>query len=101
MKAYKLFRLKKDGNITSLFINKTENLKFNKWLKGKCYPTDGFKVRPGWHCTEKPEAPHLSKNGRIWCEVEIENFEEIQRPQNQGGKWFIANDLKILSKINE
>lgn len=63
--AYKLFRQLKSGDITSLFINKTERLEKNKWLQAKPYPTDGYKFRPYWHCTEKPQAPHLSLKGRV------------------------------------
>lgn len=49
--AYKLFRELKSGEITSLFINKKVKLPFNEWLEAESYPTKGFAVRPGWHCT--------------------------------------------------
>lgn len=94
--SYKLFRLLKSGEITSLFINKTERLKRGVWLEAKEYPTKGFKFRPFWHCTEKPEAPHLSEKNRVWLRVEIEDFEEFQKPEHQGGKWFLAKRIKIL-----
>jgi hypothetical protein len=94
--AYKLFRVLKSGELTSLFINKTERLKMGVWLEAKSYPTKGFKIRPFWHCTEKPEAPHLTVRGRKWVKVEMEEFTEFNRPVFQGGKWYLAKRIKII-----
>ena len=94
--VYKLFRVLKSGDITSLFINKTERLEYNKWLEAKEYPTKGYTFRPYWHCTEKPEAPHLTEKGRVWKKVLIKDFEEFSRPEHQGGMWFLAKQMKIL-----
>lgn len=77
MIAYKLFRKLKSGEITSLFINKTERLQKEIWLEAKSYPTKGYAVRPYWHCTAEPSAPHLSEKGRIWLKVKMENFKEF------------------------
>lgn len=99
MIAYKLFRLKKDGSIHSLFINNKVNLKLNKWMNSKSYPTKGFAVRPGWHSTGAPVAPHLSMKNRAWYMVEIDKYKEVIRPENQGGKWYLSKKLRILEKI--
>lgn len=101
--AYKLFRELKDGNITSLFINKNIKLQYEIWMDAKCYPTKGFAVRPGWHCTSQPHAPHLKmvlKSGekRIWKKVLIEDYEEVLRPENQGGLWYLAKRMMILNQ---
>jgi len=96
MIAYKLVRQMKDGSIASLFINKKKRFRYNIWLEAECHPTKGFAVRPGWHCTHKPEAPHLSDKDRVWVEVEIEDFTEFKRPVNQGGMWYLANKMKVL-----
>jgi hypothetical protein len=100
--AYKLFRQLKSGEITSLFINKSRRLPYNEWLEFENYPTNGFAERPGWHCTAEPNAPHLKmvlKSGevRVWKKVLIEDYEEFQRPANQGGLWYLAKRIKILS----
>lgn len=99
MIAYKLCRKLKNGNITSLFINKKVNLPFNTWMKAENHPTKGFKNRPYWHCTENPIAPHLSNKDRVWIRVEMKDFQEFIRPENQGGKWFLANEIKFLEEI--
>ena len=96
MIAYKLFRKLKSGEITSLFINKTRRLPLEEWLEAEEYPTKGYAFRPFWHCTEQPVAPHLSEKGRVWLRVEMDDYEEFQRPDSQGGKWFLANKIKIL-----
>ena len=99
MIAYKLVRQLKSGKLTPLFINKTQEIKFNKWFKSKCYPTKGFKVSQGWHCTSTPNAPHLSPKGRVWVKVEIDDYEEMQRPQSQGGLWYLADKIRFLEVL--
>jgi len=99
MIAYKLVRKLKDGNITPLFINKSFRIPFNTWLEAESHPTKGFKERPFWHCTSQPVAPHLSEKNRIWVKMEIEDFEEFKRPNNQGGLWYLAKKVKFLEII--
>src|ERR1035437_5538614 len=96
MIAYKLCRQLKNGNITSLFINKKVPLLFNQRLVAECHPTKGFKERPFWHCTSTPIAPHLSMKGRVWIKVEIGDFEVYERPNSQGGLWFLAKKIKLI-----
>lgn len=95
MKAYKLFKLRKNGQISSLFINSKVIIPLNTWIKSRCYPTNGFAVRAGWHCTHKPIAPHLSMKNRVWAEVEIKDVKKIQRPQKQGGLWYLSKWIKV------
>lgn len=99
MIAYKLCRKLKNGEIRSLFINKKENLPFNTWIEAESHPTRGFKHRPFWHCTSNPVAPHLSMKNRVWIKVEMENFKEFQRPESQGGLWYLAKKIKLLEII--
>jgi hypothetical protein len=101
MKAYKLVRQLKSGEITSLFINKKQRLPIGKWLEAECHKTNGFALRPGWHCVATPKAPHLSTRGRIWAEVEIEEFESLDRPEHQGAVWYLAKRMKIVRALNE
>jgi hypothetical protein len=96
MIGYKLFRQRKDGTLGPLFINKRLKLSPDIVYKAECIPTKGFKVRPGWHICSKPEAPHLSKKNRVWCKVWFDDYEEILRPKNQGGLWYIAKQMAIV-----
>jgi hypothetical protein len=96
MKAYKLFRVLKSGNITSLFINKKVILPIGEWLPSESHPTKGYSLRENWHCTGQPKAPHLSDNGRMWYEVEIEDYVLFARPKKQGGVWYLAKMMKII-----
>ena len=104
MKAYKLVRKGKDGNFYPLFINKKIPFVFNEWLIAECYPTKGFAVRQGWHCCFEMNAPHLKTqlaNGeeRIWIEVEVDDFETYARPESQGGRWVLAQKMKVIRVI--
>jgi len=101
VKAYKLVRLKKNGAITPLFINKKLEIEFGVWYKAEDHKTKGFAHRPGWHCTLKPKAPHLnmelsSGEKRVWVECEIEDFQYFNRPESQGGAWVLADKIKFV-----
>lgn len=97
MIGYKLFRQLKDGNITSLFIDKNTRLPTNKWLKcKKDKETKGYTYRPFWHVMDNPNAPHLTNKGRVWKKVEMKGIKKMQRPKSQGGLWYLADKIKIL-----
>ena len=99
MKAYKLFRVLKNGEITPLFINKSKKLPIGEWMPSENHPTKGYKERQGWHCTTKPSVPHLSNKGRAWYEIEIADFTEEIRPEPQGGLWYLAHNMKIIKEV--
>jgi hypothetical protein len=96
VKAYKLLRLRKNGTLGSLYINRRAIIPLNQWIRAEKHPTKGYAVRPGWHCCERPVAPHLSMKGRVWAEVEIKNWYEFSRPKSQGGVWYIVDMMKVI-----
>ena len=98
MRGYKLFRERKDGTLGSLFINRMSKIPLGVWLTAETYPTKGYAIRKGWHITIAPVAPHLSKKGRAWYTVEFENYNIFDRPEYQGGRWFIAERMKVLNR---
>ena len=104
MIAYKLMRVKKDGGIYPLFINKTIPTPIGVWLKAECCPTKGFAVRQGWHCCFEMNAPHLKMelaNGekRVWVKCEVKDYETYNRPESQGGKWILAQRMKVIELV--
>jgi len=99
MKAYKLLRNRKDGTIGPLFIDKNKIIPIGEWLVAEDHPTKGYAHRPGWHVCMDVQAPHLKMKNRVWCEVEIEDFIELKRPESQGTKWYLANRMKIIKKL--
>tara|TARA_R110000772_G_scaffold140530_1_gene249697 strand:- start:821 stop:1120 length:300 start_codon:yes stop_codon:yes gene_type:complete len=99
MKAYKLIRKMKDGQLSPLFINKKSRIPIGVWLPAEAHKTKGFAFRKGWHCTLEPVAPHLSKKDRVWIEVEIEDYEHYKRPESQGGTWVLAQRMKIIREL--
>lgn len=101
MLAYKLLRKRKNGTLGPLFINRRQIIPIGEWLQAENHPTKGYAIRPGWHTTSKPEAPHLSMKGRVWMKVEISNYEKMIRPQSQGGIWWLAKQMKVLNKVKE
>ena len=104
MIVYKLFRQRKDGTIGSLFINASYRIPIGVWMKAEDHRKNGFAHRPGWHCTLKPLAPHLSLNPkygnpRVWAECEARDTTEFERPERQGGIWVLAQELKVIRLI--
>lgn len=100
MIAYKLVRKMKDGTLAPLFINKRQRFPLEQWMQAESHPTKGFALRPGFHCTSNPYAPHLSPHGRVWCKVAIRFFEEHQRPESQGGLWYTAQWMKVIEELD-
>lgn len=101
MIAYKLFRQRRDGTLGPLFINARLRVPVGVWLDAEDHPTKGFAHRPGWHCTLKPEAPHLSEQpkggaARVWARVEVEGVSLYERPESQGGTWCLAERLRVV-----
>ena len=105
MKAYNLWSTLSDGNLYPLFIHKTYSTPFGEWMQAECYPTKGFAIRKGWHCTFIPLAPHLSiklANGeqRVWVECEVEDYSTYNRPESQGGTWILAQKMKVVRELS-
>lgn len=101
--AYKLVRMRKDGTLGPMFIQRGRLYKLGvkEIASFMCTPPHGFTKRPGFHCCTQPRAPHIKlklKNGerRVWCEVEVEDYTEFHRPECQGGTWLLAKYMTIL-----
>ncbi|MCK9458427.1 MAG: hypothetical protein M0R80_02140 [Proteobacteria bacterium] len=97
MIGYKLFRMRKNGTLGSLFINRKAIIPIGQWIDAKEYPTKGYSFRPGWHIACAP-CPHLSMKGRLWYKVEFKDYYEFKRPAGQGGKWYIAQKMRVLGR---
>jgi hypothetical protein len=95
--AYKLVRVRRDGTIGPLFINKKQVIPVGKWVKAEAHLTKGFKFRPGWHACKEACAPHLSKKGRAWAVVELKGVTTWERPAAQGGTWYTAKYMKVCT----
>ena len=102
MIAYKLMRKMKDG-YAPLFINKRQRLELGKVYEAENHPTKGFAERFGWHCTLKPEAPHLKedKDNRVWVQVFLTgDIEMYDRPESQGGTWVLCKGtMRIVKEL--
>lgn len=101
MIAYKLFRKMANGQLAPLFINPRQRIRKGRWLRARMHKTDGFKARRGWHCVPTPHAPHLSMAGRVWCKVEVDEYEVISRPKGHGDNWILAQRMKVICECPE
>lgn len=99
-------RLRRDGTLGSLFIDRKAVVPIGEWLQAECIPTPNFAIRKGYHCTFEMNAPHLKMklaNGeqRVWVECLVEDYETYDRPESQGGCWILANKMKIIKILKE
>ena len=102
MLVYKLVRKLKDGSISPLFINKKSRLPIGVWLEAEDHKTKGYAHRKGWHCTLKPEAPHLyKKENRVWMLCEVQDFEYYSSPEHEGGTWILAQKIKFIKEVKK
>ena len=99
MVGYKFFKVRRNGTLGSLFINKKEILPIGEWINSESYPTKGYKFRPYFHVLPKPVAPHLSIKGREWWKVDMNLSHTMTRPESQGGTWYLASSIKLLHRI--
>jgi len=99
--GWKLFTLRKDGTIGPLFINRKLKLLDGEWFEAEDHPTKGYARRPGWHVTPRPRAPHLKtdREDRVWRRVMIMEYTELERPEKQGGTWWLANRMMVLPPL--
>jgi hypothetical protein len=96
--AYKLIRVRADGSLGPLFINRRQRLPIGEWMPAESHPTKGFALRPGWHCCGRASAPHLNgkREKRQWFKVEIADWKTFDRPEAQGGRWLLARHMRII-----
>ena len=126
MKTYKLLRLRKDGTLGPLFINRSLVMPIGKRLQAEVHPTKGYKERPGFHSTPQINAPHLTMKGRVWVECDVVGQQYTpeqqpdmfspkrdmdilpawgwyywERPEAQGGRWIISDNIKLIRIVEE
>ena len=100
MIGYKLFRKRKDGTYGPLFINRRLRIETNDWHLAEAHRTKGYAFRPGWHICPTKHAPHLKmKTDRVWCRVQFFDAVTIERPENQGGYWWLADRMRIMEEV--
>ena len=93
--GYKLVRVRRDGTLGPLFIDRATVIVTGVWLESRAVKTEGFSFRQGWHACSKKSAPHLSKRGRVWCKVSLQGVKEHHRPRSQGGLWYTAKIMRV------
>ena len=103
--GYKLFRLRKDGTLGPLFINRGLVVPVGQRLEAELHPTKGFAVRQGWHAALRPHAPHLKESlrsgeRRVWCRILLESPTYYDRPESQGGTWVLGSAMTVIEVLS-
>ena len=101
--AYKLLRVRSDGTLGTLFINRQQVIPFNQWLQAEPHETPGYAYRPGWHAALTANAPHLKMKlakgeVRQWFMVELLDPRLYDRPESQGGTWVLGSAMRVMKK---
>ena len=48
-------------------------------------------------CKSNKKYYKLKEKGRVWKKVMIEDYELMERPEHQGGLWYLARKMMILN----
>lgn len=107
MRAYKLFRVRRDGSLGPVIINRGQRIETGKWLKFEDHSDKarsyGVAIRPGFHATKEPHAPHLTNgskqaiaDNRTWFVVELQKVRAEHRGVDGGSDWYVAEKMKVL-----
>ncbi len=100
MIAYKLVRVRKNGTLGPLFINVTQQIRMGETHAAEDHKTEGYAHRPGWHCLAKPRASHLMmRENRHWVKCLISDYITVDRPEAQGGIWYLANMITFSQQF--
>lgn len=110
MQAYKLFRVRTNGTLGPVIINRGQVIPVGKWLKAEDHSAKalsyGVAVRPGFHATKEPHAPHLTKpskkalaDNRTWYLVELKKVRAEHRGVDGGSDWYVADHMKVLEEM--
>lgn len=106
MIAYKLLRLRRDGTLGPLFVGRSTVIPVAVRQYARYdLPHPGLAHRPGFHCTAIPFAPHIAMrltNGeqRVWCAVDIYDYDTHRRPMSQGGIWYTAENMTVFEVLD-
>jgi len=103
--AYKLMRRDRQGQLHPLFIDRASVIPEGEWLECGTHPRKGYAVRTGWHACQTPHAPHLMRRdgsmmpGRVWVKVWLRNATLYDRPESQGGAWYLATHMRVVEVL--
>ena len=111
-RAFKLFRIDKNGNLHPLYVFANKVIPLGTWLPAECgelLPNgkvkaklgNGLAFRPGWHMCDIPNSPWIGQKSEdgtlvrradaVWAEVEYSadvNYQEEARENGwRAGKW--------------
>lgn len=111
-RAFKLFRIDKNGNLHPLYVLSKQVIPVGTWLpakSGELLPNgkvkaklgNGLAYRPGWHMCDIPNSPWIGarqpdgtlarRTDCVWAEVEYSadvNYQEEARENGwKAGKW--------------
>jgi hypothetical protein len=107
MKAFKLFRVRRDGSLGPVIINRGQRVPVGKWLKCEDHSDKarsyGVAVRVGFHATKEAHAPHLTNgskqaitDNRTWFVVELRKVRAEHRGVDGGSDWYVAEQMRVL-----
>lgn len=100
VEAHKLLRVRRDGSLGPLFIDKRLRIPVGRWLVAKPKRTKGYAFRPGWHAvSDRRTVKHLRQGGdRLWFLVELRGARAEVRPRGQG-TWYVARKMRVVRAL--
>jgi hypothetical protein len=96
-RGWKVFRVRDDGTLGSLFFGRRRVLLRGQWLGAhKGLHLSSLAYRPGWHVLLRRSAPWLTskKDRRVMLRVEARGVISVY-VSPRGVPWLIAQEIRI------
>ena len=105
MKMYKIMRVKTDGMLYPIGVNRYRSYNVGEWYDAEHIESRKYKTKKGFYGFEKPSSKRYKESlrrgeKRVWVECETEDCELYYHPMD-GETWMIAQRMKILRALSE
>lgn len=105
MLMYKVMRIKSDGMLYSVNVNRNKPYNIDEWVNAEYILTKHYHDRKGFYGFEKPDSKKYKDklhrgDRRIWVECEVADYEIVYNAHDQVN-WVIAQKMKIIRALSK
>ena len=105
MLMYKVMRVKSDGMLYSINVNRRKPYNIDEWVTAEYILTKHYHDKKGFYGFEKPDVTKYKyklQRGerRVWVECEVSDYEIVYYAPDQVN-WVIAQKMKIIRALSK
>ena len=105
MKMYKIMRVRSDGMLYSIGVNRNKPYDIDEWYTAEHIVSRKYKTKKGFYGFEKPDNERYKTtlqrgDRRIWVECEVEDYEFYHHVMD-GATWVIAQRMRMIRALSD